>query len=261
MIKIQAIIDQFSQLNAVQAIVLGGSQASGLADSNSDIDLYMYVNERIDTHVRKSILTPYCTHLEIANTYWEEEDDVILIDGTVLEIIYRDIKSFVHGLNRVAYEHIPSNAYTTCQWYSLIYSRVLYEVNHIYSKIQKRYQFSYPDRLTERIIDHSIPLLTGAIPSYDTQIIKAFHRGDYVSVNHRITEFLATYFDILFAVNKMLHPGEKRMIEQLKKGTNLPKQYEELIYQLINYQNQTQTIENILNKIIFHLKELLSQLK
>ena len=49
------------------------------------------------------------------------------------------------------------------------------------------------------------------LPSFDTQIKKAENRGDLVSVNHRVAEFLASYFDIIFALNEMTHPGEKRM--------------------------------------------------
>lgn len=51
----------------------------------------------------------------------------------------------------------------------------------------------------------------GVLPSFDLQIKKAENRGDLVSVNHRVTEFLASYFDIIFALNEMTHPGEKRM--------------------------------------------------
>ncbi len=256
---IQPIIDQLITCKEVEAIVLGGSQASGKADLSSDIDLYVYLSERINPELRKNILKPYCSHMEIANQYWEEEDDVILNDGTVLEIIYRDLKSFVHHINRVAYEHLPSNAYTTCMWYSLIHSKVLFEQNQVYSKIQKRYHFDYPDRLTKRIIEHGMPLLTGTFPSFDKQIIKAFHRGDYVSVNHRITEFLATYFDILFAINKMLHPGEKRMVEHLKNEKFLPNQFEELVHQLVNFSNHSTPIKNTLNQIITHLQDLLTR--
>ncbi len=34
-----------------------------------------------------------------------------------------------------------------------------------------------------------------------------------MSVNHRLTELLASYFDVIFAVNGVCHPGEKRLLE------------------------------------------------
>ena len=63
----------------------------------------------------------------------------------------------------------------------------------------------------ENIISNNMNLLSGMLPSFDAQIEKAEKRADFVSVNHRVTEFLASYFDVIFALNEMTHPGEKRM--------------------------------------------------
>ncbi|HWG84261.1 MAG TPA: hypothetical protein VNT60_02165 [Deinococcales bacterium] len=37
-------------------------------------------------------------------------------------------------------------------------------------------------------------------------------RLDAVSVNHRVAAYLASYFDVIYAVNRVPHPGEKRLL-------------------------------------------------
>lgn len=83
------------------------------------------------------------------------------------------------------------------------------------------------------IIMQNMNLLSGCLPSYDMQIKKAYLRKDYNSINHRVTEFLASYFDIIFAVNEMTHPGEKRLVQLCKEQCKiLPEHFEENLEKL-----------------------------
>lgn len=60
------------------------------------------------------------------------------------------------------------------------------------------------------------------------QIKKAMIRKDWVSVDHRTAAFLESYFDIIFARNKLTHPGEKRMVRYAKEHAGiLPINFEE----------------------------------
>ena len=91
-------------------------------------------------------------------------------------------------------------------------SKILHDPKSKYSDLTAKYSFLYPDRLRNNIILKNRELLDGRIPSYANQIEKAMKRGGYISINHRITEILASYFDIIFAVNGKYHPREKNLI-------------------------------------------------
>ena len=92
--------------------------------------------------------------------------------------------------------------------------------------------------------------------SYYEQIEKAEKRNDVVSINHRITAFLASYFDIIFAVNELLHPGEKRLIQYAKDNCNiLPDNFEENINKLL-IQPNSETL-NTLNNMVEKLRKIL----
>jgi lactoylglutathione lyase len=59
------------------------------------------------------------------------------------------------------------------------------------------------------------PVLRRNHSSYRHQIEVALNRGDIVSVQHRATAFLASFFDIWFALERKPHPGEKRLVSHL----------------------------------------------
>lgn len=66
-----------------------------------------------------------------------------------------------------------------------------------------------PEPLRRNIIAHNHPVLRRIITSYFHQIEAAVHRQDVVSIHHRLAALVASYFDVLFALNRVLHPGEK----------------------------------------------------
>ena len=83
---------------------------------------------------------------------------------------------------------------------------------------------------------------------------------DLVSVNHRIAAFLESYFDIIFAVNELTHPGEKRMISYAAAHANLlPNQFEQSLNTLLmSITASPEILEKQLREIIANLEEILS---
>ena len=77
----------------------------------------------------------------------------------------------------------------------------------------ERRQVAYPEALRRNTIALKHPVLCDIIPAYAHQIEKAVQRRDLVSLNHRLAALLASCFDIIFACNYQLHPGEKRMLQ------------------------------------------------
>lgn len=70
----------------------------------------------------------------------------------------------------------------------------------------------YPEELRRAIVAFNAPLLRDVHASYRHQIGLAIKRNDPVSVNHRVTALLASALDVVFALTRTLHPGEKRQL-------------------------------------------------
>ena len=116
-------------------------------------------------------------------------------------------------LSRVIDEHQASMGYTTCFWRTIKRSQVLFDSTGWFNGLQAKSRASYPQALKEAIIAKNHPVLRTVIPSYYGQIEKALQRDDLLSLNHRVAALFASYFDILFALNEVLHPGEKKLLK------------------------------------------------
>jgi len=249
------LIEELGNISQVEAITLGGSRATGKSDEKSDYDVYVYINSNIDENTRRGVLDKYCKYMEIGNSFWELEDDVTLNDGIDMDIIYRNMQDFENAISSVVIDCVPYNGYTTCMWHNLITCKIMLDKNGKLTALQQKYQIPYPKKLKERIVSNNLSLLSGMLPSFDKQIEKAENRGDLVSVNHRVAEFLASYFDIIFALNEMTHPGEKRMQSICAKECSiLPNNFDENLNRLF-YGMFRENISSVINDMVVEIKK------
>jgi predicted nucleotidyltransferase len=214
----ESVAARFALFPQVSAIALGGSEGAGEADALSDIDLYIYAGTEIPADRRRAIACDFADRLEVDNRFWEPGDEwVERGSGRGIDIMYRSPEWIEDQLARVLVRHEASIGYSTCFWWNVLHSRALYDPRDWYAGLQQAARQPYPVELQRAIVARNLPILRNNISSYRRQIETALRRGDRVSVNHRVTAFLASYWDIVFAVNAVPHPGEKRTVEHARR--------------------------------------------
>lgn len=208
---LQVIVDYYTAHPEVTAIALGGSHASRQADERSDYDVYLFTTAPIGHQTRRDLALRFDESPEIGNSWWGDDD--AWSDGAAgYEVMYWDSADFEQGLRRVIEEHQPSLGYSTSFWFTMRNAFPLYDRDGWLSRMKSLAETPYPEELRRAIVDFNAPLLRRIHASYRHQIALAVGRNDPVSVNHRIAALLASVFDIVFALSRTLHPGEKRQL-------------------------------------------------
>jgi predicted nucleotidyltransferase len=203
---------RYSTLSQVEAVALGGSLASGTADATSDIDLYVYVQTDIPAAERLAIAREYAAGAK-TNDYWGPGNEWIDPDtGIHVDVMFWTTTWIEDDLDRILQRHEAWVGYSTCIWHTVRRSRILFDRSGWLLTRHADAQQSYPEPMVTAVVRQNYPILRRNESAYYFQIKKAVARGDLVSINHRVAAFLASYFDILFAVNRLPHPGEKRLV-------------------------------------------------
>ncbi len=255
---LKEIVNAYSKLDQVCAVVLAGSRTSNQSDYLSDYDIYIYADNEIPVGFRLELAKKYSDKYEIDNRYFETGDEWELRDsGTGLDFMFR-CKNWITGTIENVYDkHIALNGYTTCFLHNVKTSEILYDKDNWFLNLQNKIRGPYPEVLKSNIIKRNLMLLSDKkSASYLEQIEFAVKRNDLISLNHRIAAFFASYFDIIFAMNEIYHPGEKRMIKYAKSHCKiLPVDFEENINNLFKADNALKII--ILKNMIIELKKIL----
>jgi hypothetical protein len=195
----------------VEAVALGGSRSTGWGDDTADFDLYVYSRDPLPLDFRAAIAKARGARVDLDNRFWEPGDEWVEHDGSHYDVMFRSTVWIEDQLARCLDRHEPSIGYSTCIWANVLHSRILFDRNGWYARLQAKSRSPYPDPLRRAIVAKNHPILRSTLSSYRHQIAKALERDDPIAVNHRIAALLASYTDILFAVNRVPHPGEKRL--------------------------------------------------
>lgn len=215
------VADQWIAMPGVHAVALGGSLGrtvlgtpERLIETPGDIDLYVYAAETLSSATRlEAIRSLGGRDIELDRQFWETDD--AWIDGTtgvLIEAMYRNPGWIEQELDRVFIHHQASIGYTTSLADNVHDSVALADPAGWYAELQRRVSEPYPLGLRDAIVAKNHPILRDVHASYRAQIASAIQREDVNAVAHRVMVLLASFWDILFAINQALHPGEKRLV-------------------------------------------------
>jgi len=210
---VRRVADRLGSAPGVWAVVLSGSRGAGRPDATSDYDLYVYSHREPDLALRRAIGGEQA---EIGNHRWEPGDE--WTDGATgarVDVMYRTPAWIEDQLDRVLVRHQASLGYSTCIWFNVLHSQILFDPRGWFADLQKRAGQPYPEPLRAKVIELNWPVLRDSRSSYLEQVERAVKRRDWVSVNHRVAAMLASFFDVWFALERRPHPGEKRLLSHL----------------------------------------------
>lgn len=233
---ISRLTDAFGQIDDVVALGVGGSYARGSFDRSSDIDLYIFSGKPINPQIRKAVIEKLGTDKADLNlTFWDTGDEWYDLEtGIEVDAIYWDVYWISGQIHRNLRDFQGSVGFSTCFWHTLKQIKILKDDSGWLFKLKTDCNQDFPEALRKDIIAKNHPLLRNIIPSYFNQISKAVIRDDGLSINHRLAAFFASYFDVLFALNGLTHPGEKQMLKfALENCRILPDNLAEMVPEIL----------------------------
>lgn len=254
------LIEEFKMIDEVSAIAFAGSNTSNRGDVLSDIDIDIFTNKEISVEKREEIISKYSKDREVGKDHWGQGDEFLLDNfDKIIDIAYFDINWIEETLDNILVKHKAQIGYSTCFWHNIKNLNVIFDKEGNLEKLKEKSKVSYPKELKENIIKTNMNILKGDFSSFYVQIEKAMKREDINSINNRLAGFMASYFDILFAINEIPNPGEKRLVSIIKDNAKfIPNNFEEDINEAFKLGGECNfELVDVLDSLIKNLNEII----
>jgi predicted nucleotidyltransferase len=230
---VQHIVDKLTTVQGLQAIVLGGSWASGAQRPDSDIDLGLYyaANQPLDTqHIRhianelNDLPNPVVTNLG-GWGHWVNGGAWLTIQGQHVDFLYRDIDFVSTILDNCNKGEIQSDYWQQPPYgfHSYIYCaetnmcNILYDPNQIIPTLKAKVAL-YPQPLKHTIINSFAwsAQFTLQVAQKSTEVY--FVAGC-------LARAITCLVQVLYALNETYFISDKRMYKDVEKFNIKPKDF------------------------------------
>lgn len=249
------------------ALALAGAHAKGMADKNSDIDIFLFTDKPKSFEERSKVIKKFSdagTTPWISDTFdnpWGGSMD-FSFEGTPVEVVVRLIPQMDKRLNECLnghFEIIPqtwtSNGYYTFTYLcELSFIIPIWDPNHLIENYQKKI-IPYPSKLKKSIIDRFFARANTWINNFHYQ--SAIKRKDVLFTSPIVIHTVLDIIQIIFALNEEYYTGDKKLEIALDKLSYCPKELLENIEFLLTTSYDTEQLQKqsiILHNIIQNVK-------
>ncbi|MEN9935310.1 MAG: hypothetical protein RLZZ387_1889 [Chloroflexota bacterium] len=203
----------------VVAVSLGGSLATGMADEQSDVDLHVYWQEPLAPAAERHAILGQVADAGTSPrevTEWGLEDH-FYVDGRLVELVYVHLGDMRALVERAYSEGLGDEGFATAQLFYVAEGVPLHDPEGALAALRGRLA-AYPEATRSRLLTTMPELLR----AYLRQLRKAQARRDLLFVQHRRYSVQMVYFNMLFALNRRYHPGEKRLLLHAERCPTKP---------------------------------------
>ncbi len=242
---VENIVVQLEAVQGLQAIVLGGSYASGTQHSNSDIDIAIYYGEAqpLDTERIRAIAimlhdTPDPVVTEIGGWgRWVNGGSWLTIQGQRVDFLYRNsdfvsrtLDDCTNGIYEIDYLQQPPYGF-----YSYMYCaetqvcRLLYDPDNIISQLKAKV-VTYPQALKQAILKHSLWSAQFSLEN----AYKPVTRGDIYYTMGCVTRAISMFVQVLYALNETYFLSEKNLARNISTFKVIPNRFAERVEAILS---------------------------